>query len=206
MRCIKSLWWHIPCRRGFLGRRMASSCMLFGGCWIWFLVSTPYCTLDGGLGWGWLGCCLFFLPPASFFCGFLPLCLKLTTGFSHWQVQTISVWGILLPWLISDSCLCKLSLQLVLVTLSWSITITLYFLELAEVDCFGHVPSDRVIYSVNSTYLLTSLWSLSIWDLSFQGKAALLSFVVDIFWLPAQHSRSVSGTIRNNKKRIHSIK
>ena len=37
-----------------------------------------------------------------------------------------------------DSRLCKLSLQLISVTLSWSITIALSFLELAEDDCFGH--------------------------------------------------------------------
>ena len=39
---------------------------------------------------------------------------------------------------MADSHLCKLSLQLVFVTLSWSATITLSFLELAEEDCFGH--------------------------------------------------------------------
>ena len=39
---------------------------------------------------------------------------------------------------MSDSCLCKLSLQLILVALSWSTTIALSFLELAEEDCFGH--------------------------------------------------------------------
>ena len=37
-----------------------------------------------------------------------------------------------------DSRLCKLSLQLVFVTFSWTTTITLSFLELAEEDCFGH--------------------------------------------------------------------
>ena len=36
------------------------------------------------------------------------------------------------------SLLCKLSLQLVFVTLSWSTTITFSFLEFAEEDCFGH--------------------------------------------------------------------
>ena len=40
---------------------------------------------------------------------------------------------------MADSPLCKLSLQLVFVTLSWSATITLSFLELSEEDCFGHV-------------------------------------------------------------------
>ena len=37
-----------------------------------------------------------------------------------------------------DSRLCKLSLQLMFVTLYWSITIALSFLELAEEDCFQH--------------------------------------------------------------------
>ena len=40
---------------------------------------------------------------------------------------------------MADSRLCKLSLQLIFVTLSGSTTITLSFLELAEEDCFGHV-------------------------------------------------------------------
>ena len=39
---------------------------------------------------------------------------------------------------MADSRLCKLSLQLICVTLSWSTTIAHSFLELAEEDCFGH--------------------------------------------------------------------
>ena len=39
---------------------------------------------------------------------------------------------------MADSRLCKLSLQLIFVTLSWSTTIALSFLELAEEDFFGH--------------------------------------------------------------------
>ena len=39
---------------------------------------------------------------------------------------------------MADSCLCKLYLQLIFVTLSWGTTITLSFLELAEEDCFGY--------------------------------------------------------------------
>ena len=39
---------------------------------------------------------------------------------------------------MSDSCLCKLSLQRIFVTLSWGTTIALSFLERAEGDCFGH--------------------------------------------------------------------
>ena len=39
---------------------------------------------------------------------------------------------------MADSRLCKLSLQLIFVTLSLSTTIALSFLELAEEDCFRH--------------------------------------------------------------------
>ena len=39
---------------------------------------------------------------------------------------------------MADSRPCKLSLQLIFVTLSWSTTIAFSFLELAEEDCFGH--------------------------------------------------------------------
>ena len=38
---------------------------------------------------------------------------------------------------MADSRLCKLSLQLIFVTLSWSTTIAIFFLELAEEDCIG---------------------------------------------------------------------
>ena len=39
---------------------------------------------------------------------------------------------------MAESRLCKLSLQLIFVMLSWSTAITLSFLELAEEDCFWH--------------------------------------------------------------------
>ena len=39
---------------------------------------------------------------------------------------------------MADSRLCKLSLQLIFVTLSWSTTIALSFVERAEEDCLGH--------------------------------------------------------------------
>ena len=39
---------------------------------------------------------------------------------------------------MADSRLYKLSLQLIFVMISWSTTIMLSFLELAEEDCFGH--------------------------------------------------------------------
>ena len=39
---------------------------------------------------------------------------------------------------MADFRLCKLSLQLIFVTLSWSTTIALSFLELAEEDCFWY--------------------------------------------------------------------
>ena len=40
---------------------------------------------------------------------------------------------------MTDSRLCKLFLQLIFVTLSWSTTIAFSFLELAEENCFWHV-------------------------------------------------------------------
>ena len=47
-----------------------------------------------------------------------------------------------------DSRLCKLSLQLIFVALSWSTTVSLSFLELTEEDCFGHAnvfhPCDMI--------------------------------------------------------------
>ena len=39
---------------------------------------------------------------------------------------------------MADSRLCKLSLQLIFVTLSWSTTIAFSFVVVAEEDCFGH--------------------------------------------------------------------
>ena len=39
---------------------------------------------------------------------------------------------------MADSCLCKLCLRPIFVTLSWSTTIAISFLELAEEDCFEH--------------------------------------------------------------------
>ena len=39
---------------------------------------------------------------------------------------------------VADSRLCKLSLQPIFVTLSWSTMIAFSFLGLAEDDCFGH--------------------------------------------------------------------
>ena len=32
----------------------------------------------------------------------VPLFLKFTTGFSHWWAPAVSVWGLLLPWLMAD--------------------------------------------------------------------------------------------------------
>ena len=43
-----------------------------------------------------------------------------------------------MPSLMADSHPCKLSLQLIFVTLSWSTMIALSFFELAVEDCFGH--------------------------------------------------------------------
>ena len=130
-------WWLIPRRQGLLGRLMVDSCMLVGGRRDRFLMRTPYRTLDRRR-FGMRMVRMLFLPPAFFLCGFMPLCLELTTGFSHRWVPTVSVWGFVLPRLMLDSRLCKLSLKMVFVTLSWSTTITPSFLEFAEEDCFRH--------------------------------------------------------------------
>ena len=72
--------------------------------------SDPWCTdstalwTNEDLGWGQSAGCSLSLPPASFLCGLIALCLK-------WA-PTVVVWGLLLPWLMVDSHLCKLSLQL----------------------------------------------------------------------------------------------
>ena len=57
-----------PSQKRILGRLVVSSCMLVSGCRVWFLMCRPkVCTLNRwSLGWGWLGCCKLFLPPASF--------------------------------------------------------------------------------------------------------------------------------------------
>ena len=72
---------------------------------------------DEPLGWGWSRCCSLILPPASFLCGSLPLCLEITTGFSHWWAPTVLVWNPLVPRLTGISRFSRLSLQLVFVTL-----------------------------------------------------------------------------------------
>ena len=120
----------------------------------------PLTTLwtDKGLEWGLKGCCSLFLPPAFFLCSFMPLCLKLTTGFSHWWAPVVLVWGLLLPWLVADSRLCKLSLQLIFVTLSWSTTIALSFLELTEEDCFGHIWFFYCLWWATNSYFTRKQW------------------------------------------------
>ena len=69
---------------------------------------------------------------------------------------------------MADSHLCKLSLQLIFVTLSWNTTIALSFLELAEEDCFGHV---YVFHPCN----IASLAQLHLKMDSMLGRLALLS-------------------------------
>ena len=68
----------------------------------------------------------------------MPLSLEFTAGVSHWWAPAVSVWSLLLSWLMANTRLCKLSLQLIFVALSWSTTVSLSFLELTEEDCFGH--------------------------------------------------------------------
>ena len=105
-----------------LGRFMVSSCVLFCGFRVCSLTRRPFCTLNRRrFGLRMIGMPLTLSAPVSILCSFMPLCLELTSNFSHWRVPAILVWSLLL----ADSHLCKLSLQLVFVTLSWSTMIAL---------------------------------------------------------------------------------
>ena len=80
----------------------------------------------------------------SFFASCIfPLRLYASLPRTHnWLFSLISAsrLGLRPPAAMTDGCsrLCKLSLQLIFVTLSWSTAIALSFSELAEEDCFGH--------------------------------------------------------------------
>ena len=78
--------------------------------------------------------CVFFFAASCLSASNLQLAFDLTDE----RQLSRSAASLLLPYLMADSRLCKLSLQLIFVTLSWSTTIALSFLELAEEDCFGH--------------------------------------------------------------------
>ena len=100
---------------------MVSFCMLAGWYRVRYLMLRPYGTLDRQ----WFG--LRIIGRLLALCASCIFSLRhhaswTQTGFSHWWVPTVSVWGLLLPWLLADSILCKLSLQLVFGTLlgaSW---------------------------------------------------------------------------------------
>ena len=89
---------------------------------VWFLMHRPYCTVDRWrLGLRVNRRLLALSASHSFHLWlYASLCFEHTISLSHWSALTVSVWGLLQPWLTVDSCLCKLSLQLVFITLSWS--------------------------------------------------------------------------------------
>ena len=86
--------------------------------------------------------CVFFFAASCLSASNLQLAFDLTDE----RQLSRSAASLLLPYLMADSRLCKLSLQLIFVTLSWSTSIALSFVELANEDCFGHEyvfhPSD----------------------------------------------------------------
>ena len=93
---------------------------------------TPYCILDRRRFWMRIVGMLLALSASCVF----PLRLYASLPQTHnWlsSLMSASCLG-----LMADSCLCKLSLQLIFLTLSLSTMILLSFLELAEEDCFGH--------------------------------------------------------------------
>ena len=118
--------------------------MLVGGCTDWFLMCTPYCTLDRWRFWLRDAACSFCLLHFSFAASCISASnLHLTFLTDEHQLSRSET-----SWLMADSCLCMLFLQLVFIMLSWSSTIVLSFLELAEEDCFWHAHY----------WILPSLW------------------------------------------------
>ena len=85
-------WWPISHRRGF-GERWWSvlACLLVA------VKSDSWCTdptaLQTGedLGWEWLECCSFFLPPVSFVCGVMPLFQTYDWLFSLMSANCLSL-------------------------------------------------------------------------------------------------------------------
>ena len=132
-------WWLIPRRRGLLGRLMVNIFVLVGGCRDRFLMRTPYRTLDSRrFGMRRVG----MLVALSASCVF-PLLLYASLPRTYdWLFSLMSAiclgLGLLLPWLIANSRLCKLSIHLIFVALSWSATVSPSFLERTGEDCFGH--------------------------------------------------------------------
>ena len=93
---------------------MVSSCMLVGGFGFlnsWRAHPTGLWT-DKGLGLGWLRCSILFLPPVSFLCGCMPLCLKLRLAFLTDERQAAMTDGWFLPaQAISSAGLCNAFLE-----------------------------------------------------------------------------------------------
>ena len=133
---------------------MASSCILAGGCRHRFLMRTPYRTLNRWrLGMRMVGMLLALFSSCVF-----PLLLYASLPRTYgWLFSLISAsclgLSLLLPWLMADSHLCKLSLQLIFVTLYWSTTIELSLLEFADEDCFGHAYVFYPCYVANPAQL-----------------------------------------------------
>ena len=93
--------WLIPHRWGFFGRSMVNSCMLVGGCNDRFLMHPPYCSLDRQRFWmRMVGMLLALSASCVFLCGFMPLCLELTTGLS--SLMNTSCLGLRPPAAMTD--------------------------------------------------------------------------------------------------------
>ena len=74
-------WWPMPCGWD-LGRLLVNSCSPQGSWRV--LMWRHHCTmdLDKGLGWGWLGYCLLFLPLTAFLRSFISLSRTYNGPFS----------------------------------------------------------------------------------------------------------------------------
>ena len=119
---------------------MVSSCMLIGGCRVWFLMHTSYRFLDiQRFGLRMTGMLLALFASCIF-----PLRLHASLPRTYnwlFSMMSASCLGLRPPaamtggWFPPEQALSSTGL----LTLSWSIMIALSFLELAEKDCFGHV-------------------------------------------------------------------
>ena len=135
---------------------MVSFFMLVGGCRVWFLMCTPYCTLDGWtFGLRIIGMLLALSAPCVF-----PLRFYTSLPRTYnWLFSLMSTnsFGLRPPSVMADSHLRKLSLQLVSIVLSWCTTIVHSFLELAEEDYFGHWSSlKKTGFGVHTSSILVT--------------------------------------------------
>ena len=134
-----SFWWLIPHRwECWEGRWSNLSGLLEAvASDSWCAHTTAHWTGEG-LGWGWWDACSFCLLHLSFVASCLPASNVWLAFLTDERQLSQSLTSCCHDWRLIPACAScpfKWSLQM----LSWSTTITLSFLELADEDCFRHV-------------------------------------------------------------------